>query len=166
MKKAFTLIELMVTFALLAVMMTSVGLLLTASLRSAKKGLLTAQAKTEGQYAVDVMSNMLRYAVAKSDTCPNSITFTPRGADTVQTVFKCDSLGSDYWIASNSAELVSPRLGRLTSTKVEVIGCSISCPSVNQVHITFGIKQAGTANFTSEDVKPILFDTQITLRNL
>lgn len=166
MKKAFTLIELMVTFALLAVMMTSVGLLLTASLRAAKKGLLTAQAKTEGQYAVDVMSNMLRYATAVS-SCPpgsNTITFTPRSADIAQTVFRCDPTS----IASDSSGLTPNRTGRLTSNKVELVAippCSITC-SGNQVHITFGIKQAGTANFTSEDVKPILFDTQITLRNL
>lgn len=160
MRKAFTLIELMVTFALLAVMMTSVGLLLTASLRAAKKGLLTAQAKTEGQYAVDVMGNMLRYAVAKSDCTGNSVTFTPRNGDTLQTIFAC---GSDN-IASKSAE-ASPRTSNLTSSKVKVSGCSIEC-SLNSVTIKFNIQQAGTSDLTSETVSTIHFDTNITLRNL
>lgn len=157
MQKAFTLIELVVVMGLIAMLGTITTVMLVATLQSAKKAASVGLVKNEGTYVVNVMTQMLKFSTDVTVCGTNSVTFQPRADGSNAAVFSCvDDGGGKSHIASNSASL--------TSDKVEMTTCAISCDAlVKYVNVSFDL-QVKNATFATE--KAIArFETKITLRN-
>lgn len=155
MKKAFTLIEVVVAMGVFAVLMVATSLLLISTLRGAKKSGAQISVRTEGARIMDVISSSLRYAQISS--CSGS-SITAQLLDGSSVTYSCQTNGSDNYFASGSS--------RLMSTNVVVVDCTnvFSCPDAKTVQVTYGLQRAGT-NLTVEATGRIDFDSQIRLRN-
>ncbi len=159
MKKSFTLIELVVVIGLFAMLGTMTTLMLAAALRGAKKAAAVGLVKNEGAYAINVMTQMLKFSSGISVCGANSVTFVP-GAGGGSATMSCVTAGTDKYIASGSA--------RLTSNQVTVNNCSITCDTgepltTKKINVSFDLQRANAA-FAAEKATAH-FETQITLRN-
>ncbi|MDO8488079.1 MAG: hypothetical protein Q7S31_02060 [bacterium] len=132
--------------------MTSV--MLFGALRGARRAAAVAAVRNEGSYALNTMSQMLRFAQGTPDcTESNAVTFTSAN-DQQATKFACTAES----IASNSA--------KLTSSKVVTKDCTISCsPAGNEVYIQFTLSPAGATDSVI-DAASVTFDSQVELRNV
>lgn len=157
MKKAFTLIEVIVAIGVFAVLSVILSLLLAGTLRGSKKAAATILVRGEGAYAMESMAAQLRFAKSvTSCTGGSSVTVkTQVGADLI---FSCLTSGEDVYLASNSA--------RLTTANVKIANCAgvFTCPDPRAVHITFSLQKAGL-NLPLEGTASINFDTEVGLRN-
>ena len=158
MKKAFTLIEVIVAIGVFAVLTVILSLLLAGTLRGSKKAAATILVRGEGAYAIESMAAQLRFAKSiTSCTGGSSVTVkTQVGADLT---FSCLSSGDDVYLASNSA--------RLTTANVKITNCAgvFTCPAdLRAVRITFGLQKTGS-NLPLEGTASIDFDTEVGLRN-
>lgn len=157
MKKAFTLIEVIVAIGVFAVLSVILSLLLAGTLRGSKKAAATILVRGEGAYAMESMAAQLRFAKSvTSCTGGSSVTAkTQAGADLT---FSCLSSGEDVYLASNSA--------RLTTANVKITNCAgvFTCPDPRMVRITFSLQKAGS-NLPLEGQASINFDTEVGLRN-
>lgn len=153
--KGFTLIEVLIALAVFSVLGMMTTVILVGALQGAKKAAAVALVKNEGARVINTMTQMLKYSpsVTACTTNPYSITFQPRVGDRDLTRFFCTSDS----IASNSAT------AELTSGKVEMTTCSITCPSLQQVNIEFKLRMK-VGSFATENADTT-FKTQIGLRN-
>ena len=153
MIKAFTLVETVVAVGIFAILATIGSLLLFGALRGSKKASAISLVRTEGVFAMEGMTSMLRFAQEISSCTATSITFTSLSGDNI--VFSCDN-GT---IASNSANL--------TSAKVNVDSCSISCsptpPKTKTVDISYTLSRKDATTVLDRAIVP--FQTQVVLRN-
>jgi prepilin-type N-terminal cleavage/methylation domain-containing protein len=118
--RGFSLIEMLVVlsvFAILTVVMTQI---LFVTVRSAKKSDATVRVRQNLENALTSMERQLHNAV-DIPVCPNpdTSTVTLEDINGQQTNFACVNIGSNGYIASNSA--------RLTSNSVIVTSCSLTC---------------------------------------
>lgn len=149
MRKAFTLIEMVVGIGVFAAVILMGTMMMVATLRASKKAAAVALVRNEGANALGVMTSFIRYA--DSVTCtPTSVTIKTNSQDTV--IFACTT---DY-LASNSA--------RLTSANVKVGDCGIFTCGTNSVGIKFSLSKAGTSTLV-ETTAASTFETTVVLRN-
>ena len=146
-----TLIEILVSMAVFAVLATSTTLILSSTLRNASRADASVKVRSEGEYVVSTMASNLRYAT--SATCgTNSITVT-QSSYANKVTYACTGSGTTWAIASDSA--------RLNSTETNMTNCTIttgaSCTS--PVTISFDLEDA------AKSISPITFSTNIVLRN-
>lgn len=159
MKKAFTLIEVIVAIGVFGVLSVTLSLLLVGTLRGSKKAAATILVRGEGAYAVESMAAQLRFAKSVTDcTTGSSVTVKTQVGDNL--TLSCLSSGDDIYLASNSA--------RLTTSNVQVVSCTsppvFTCPDAKTVRITFGLQKAGSS-LPLEGTASIDFDTEVGLRN-
>lgn len=150
MNKAFSLVEILVGMGLFAILATTTAVMLLSAMRGARKAAAINIAKNEGQYALNAMTQMARFA--KLAACGGTTLTLTKTDDT--TVNYSLVLGT---IASGSADL--------TSQKVAVAACSpnmFTCDGRN-VQICFNIDSATAADVT--ETAGILFKTTVVLRN-
>lgn len=152
--KGFTLIEMLIALAVFSMLGVMTTVIMVGALQGAKKAAAVALVKNEGSRVINTMTQMLKYSTSVTLCGGNSVTFQPRTDTSNAAVFACLGAGP-YYIASNSASLISD--------KVEMMSCSISCPSVQQVNIGFTL-QMKNATFATEKAVTT-FGTQIGLRN-
>ena len=162
MKKAFTLIELLIGFALVGLLMATGIVLLFTSLRTAKKASAVGTAKTEGAYALNTLSQKIRYA--QSVSCPasppNSVTVNFFGGTT--TVYRLSS-GKLAASGASTADLTTSRV------VVDSSGCpggTFTCsPAVSPTKVTicFNVNLAGVTDVN--ETGKAAFQSQVSLRN-
>lgn len=107
MKRGFTLIEVLVSVGIIAM----IGIVLAqgffAMVRTNTKTELIKDVKQNGDFALDVMSRMIRNAASVTTSCATGGTTTPTltilNADSFTTTFGCNVDGTTPRIASTSA---------------------------------------------------------------
>lgn len=155
-KKGFTLIELLVVIGILSAVAAVAGSILSSSLRGSDKTLTLDQVRQNGNYALILMTKMIRGA--KSASCPNTTSVKIVAQDNLETTFAC---GTN--ITSNSANLLNP-----DAVSVVANTCSFTCTQAagqpSTVQIKFTLSEAGTTTFV-EKKATVPFETSVTLRN-
>lgn len=166
----FTLIELAMSAALIAVVSVVIVQVFFTTTRSSAKVEIQKEVKQNGDFALEIMERMVRNA--KSIACsssPNSLTVTNQ--DDGITVFGCAVNGEVTKIASTSASPV--RTDYLTSSKVTlgaICGSTLTftCTSIsgvpNNVTINFTLSQKATSP-DQIDIASQEFQTSVSLRN-
>ncbi len=155
MRKAFSLIEIMVAISLFAILSISITMIAAGILRGAARTQVQIKVRNEAQYAMSVISQATRFA-ADVDTAacqPNSSTLKmkPKLGSNVVKQFICD--GSTIVQDNTTLPLISD--------KVTITSCSFSCnDTFKTVTVHFEAKDADGLM-----VNPIIFDSQIILRN-
>ena len=162
-KKGFTLIEMLVSVAILG----TVGLISTqiffTTLRGAGKADIIREVKQNGDYALTVIERMIRNASGVTSVCDGTTanSLTIKNLDGNETSFQL----SGGQIASVSATLTGN--GTLTGNKVAVNNLAFIClrtpgkPDV--VNISFSVSQAG-AGAGPEEISAMNFQTTVSLR--
>ena len=150
-RQGFTLIELLIAMSVMAVLLTSVSLMLAAIMKGTRRASIVNRVKSEGAYAIQTMVSQLRYARSveccnDATDCPKKIIYT--AVDASMGSFACNPTT----IASGSANLTSELLN----------SCSISCADWRTVNISFNLGNSGS---TAESAN-MNFDAQVMLRNV
>jgi prepilin-type N-terminal cleavage/methylation domain-containing protein len=152
MRKGVSLIELVVAMSVFTVLITSITLVLSVTLRSSLRSESLANVKSEGTYVMDSMSAILRFAktVRCDPVVPNRVTATLFSAPN-PIIYRCDP---GFYIASDSS--------RLNSVETRVSGCEIICDnptSPTSITIDFDMQDAAMS------IPNVNFVTQLVLRN-
>jgi len=175
-KDGFTLIEMLVVVTVLGVIVVLVTEILFTIVRSANKSRLTTDAKQNGEYALAVMSKMIRNA--KTVTCDSSsgtaseITILNPDFNSTTFEFVTDPLVDNVRVASSSAGVRE----YLTSSKVTIPAgtASFECiPSIlpsnhvdgypDTIIINFQLTTVG--NYREEEKINLTFKTTVITRN-
>ncbi len=152
--KGFSLIEIIVGIGLMALISMTATLLLTSSLRSARKAAAIALVKNEGNWILNSMVGMTKYAASISTCNANQLSVLRLDGTTIDYTFSGTS------IASNGANL--------NSNGVSVSSCApvFTCSSSSSVTICFNLEKAGATDVTDRSsVSGIQFKKQVVLRN-
>lgn len=158
--EAFSLIEILIGMGLMAVIMAAGVVLLFTSLRTSKKAANVGAAKSEGAYAINAMSQKIRYA--QSIVCD-----TPSAGDLTVNFF--DRSYTVYSLSGGKITATTPPGGAvdLTSAKVSVTGCPLfTCDTStppSAVTICFSVSVAGVTDVT--ETGSAAFQTKVGLRN-
>lgn len=107
--KGFSLIELVVSLGLFAMLSLIITMATFSSLGVAQKANVIAQARSQGSYALTLITNQLRYASDLSDwnSCNNdSLSYVDRFFQTTSFSKQIDLANGDY-LASGSARLTN-----------------------------------------------------------
>lgn len=169
-KKGFTLIELIVVIAMLIIISTlSLNILITV-LKNSLKAQITKEVKQSGDYAISLMTKMIRNATSlQSDCLDSSSSIRIKNPDGGETEFICDYVNN--YLASSSAHLSpTPAPEPITSTSLSLksASCYFSCqqPAGKPplISISFTLEK-NTTTFKAEEKISIDFHTKAALRN-
>ena len=164
MKKngGFTLVEIVVSVAILAIVATLLAQVLFSTTHVNKKTELVASIKQNGDFALDVIARMVRSASSIQTTCDVGVATSVQiiGADGNVTTIMCDS----GRIAS-----VSAHPAYLTSDTVLCSALTFSCPPADgsvqkDLTVSFTLGQVGVTETAYESGNGT-FGTTISLRN-
>ena len=172
-KNGFTLIEMLVSISLLALIASIGTVLLTVTLKNASKARISQLVKQEGDYAMQSMERWIRNSSPIINNCqPNMTILQFTNFDGQPMAFEFVGIGeSNSYIASYSAQLT--QINRLTSESVEldggqsnyfscIVGQEDNTPAL--VTISFSLKQANSS-LSQEESITIPFHHTISLRN-
>lgn len=170
--KGFTLIELMVSLGIFAV----VGVILTevfiTSIRSSIRGEVSHTVKQNGDMALGVITRMVQNAQKITSDCSGTTdtSMTLTNQDGGVSTFQCEKDGAILRIASVSGAttsyLTSPEV-TLTGTvcdDIPLFTCSLSGNASPVVKISFSLKEYSVAPTPANPVSG-LFETTVNLRN-
>jgi prepilin-type N-terminal cleavage/methylation domain-containing protein len=176
MKKGFSLIEILIGAALFAIVFSTAGVVIFSTLRGSRKTIAVTTAKSEGEYALSVMTDDIKFAdKVTCDATGMKLQVDKSSSDRL--VYSFDSSVSPDKIKWVSGTLVSPGpiTADLTSEKIVVTIPAADCTGVmfvcdaaqNAVKICFA---AGNASGTDtsdlvNSVNGIVFKTSVTLIN-
>ena len=154
--KGFSLVEVLLTIALVGVIMGTGTTLFLSIIRSSTKARVLTEVKQNGNYAMNLMDRQIRNARTVELVGGDELVVRFLGGG--QTVFLCD--GTDGLIKQDGVSLVAENLTVTDCSSVfAVIG---STPPV--VSVVFTLAQ-NTASARPEDIAQVSFDKSITLRN-
>lgn len=170
MKKAFSLIEIIVAIGLLAIIAVTTSTLLLTSLRSARKSAAINEAKAEGQYALTDMVQNLKFAA--SIACNSATSLTMVDANTISTTY---SLSGTRILKSISSPVTNLYI-TTSSAAVGVGACTggnmFTCDTTNTppryLDICYWIDAAGASDVTNSagtGTSGVNFATHVDLRN-
>jgi len=171
----FTLLEILISVGVLAIVSTLIAQVLFTTTRVNKKAEILREVKGNGEFAIDVFSRLARNAVAVETVCDIGADSTPaavfRNADNRRTTIRCWSDGTAARIASVSADTVYISGANLTLSASGGSSCadsslSFSCPVESGVVTPMVIQfSLGTlAEAENEQVRSS-FQTAVTVRN-
>lgn len=171
MKKTqgFTLIEILVSFAVLVVIVMVSSNLFFVLLRGSTKAKTMQIIKQNGDYSLSVMTRMIRNARSIGTYTSSSLPIINPDGET--TTFSCGDVDSDgnNEIASQSGSLIPPP--SLISNEVKVVNCNVFTvtegePGIraNTVAIDFDLSQASVTDRPEEQAL-VKFKTTVSLRN-
>jgi len=162
--KGLTLLELLVSIGLLAIVGGIAAVIFFITIMNASKSDTIREVKQNGDYAISVMERMIRGAriiedpASCSGTSTSSITI--RNPDNQPTTFSVLS-GPPDQVASNSTTLTNNKVkvnpGGLTFT------CTQNSGKAPIVSINLSLSQAGTTTKVAE-ITTIIFKTTVSLR--
>lgn len=174
-RKGFTLIEILVSIGILAIIATLIAQVLFTTVHVNKKTEVLTDIKRDGNFALDVIGRMVRSAKSITTSCsPKELYIT--NPDNNVTTIACVSDGGAARIASESSVLPTAYLssGNLTLSASGGVDCidstlAFSCPPAdgsiqNQVIITFTLGQVGVAGSAYESGSAP-FESTIRMRN-
>jgi prepilin-type N-terminal cleavage/methylation domain-containing protein len=172
----FTLVELLAVLSIFVVVGMFITSILISTLRNTNKTNAVAAVQTNGSYAIDQMSKLIRSARAldasvSCGTIANPVSASSLaviGADDNKITFSCtkDSNNNPI-IASNGATLTDPN-------QVEWIDCSFTCgrntPSdypIIGIFFTLQFRSNGSSTFADQTASSsaIPFQTSVIMRN-
>lgn len=153
MKKGITLVEILVAMAVFTVLMTSVTMVLTATLRAANRAAVVTKIKSEGTYIMDSMATVLRYA--------ESVSCSPDGIDGYAIANLASATNNIFYDCLPVPNRIASDSVALNSSEVLVSGCQI-IPSddCSRIDIQFSLQDASGVLGT-----PVSFSSQLELRN-
>lgn len=163
MKKGFTLIEMVLAFAIIGMLMTGVTLSLTAVLRSTARSALQAKVRNEGEFLMETISQATRYSTqvqcGVDGSSQHYLTMAAKNVGDPTPLFTC--LTSTGQIGSGSTLQV------MNSSSVQIANCDFVCTkngaanntSPDTVEIVFSVAEA------SGVIAPLYYDTSVFLRN-
>lgn len=152
----FTLIELLVVISIFSAVVALTGGILFSSLRGSEKTVILDQARQNGNYAISLMTKMIRNA--QSASCPDANSVKIISQDKSEITFTCGTTISSNSASLLNTEAVSVVTGTCSFTCAQVIGQPLT------VQIKFTLSEAGTTTFV-ERKATIPFETSVTLRN-
>lgn len=158
MRKAFSLVEIVVALGLFAILATTISTLLLTTLRGARKSAAIGIVKNEAQTAMTSMAQTLRFAQSVDCSVADQVTVVDQNGGTV--VYQ-------YQLASTR---IMRGLVALTSPNSVVSRCGITSVFIcsgRVVDICFTADAAGAADVTTqaEGATGIRFEARVTLRN-
>ena len=162
--EGFTLIELMVSIVMLAIVAVAATTLFFTAIRGGGKVGIATEVKQNGQFALAAMEQQLRSALNFTSCSATSVTVEAK--DSLELTFSCEELDDGDpdtgYVASNGA--------RLTSDKVVVTDCAFACREyLDQtqpplISIDFGLRQTDS-NRSAERSASARFSGSVLLRN-
>jgi len=178
--RGYTLIELLITIALLATIGTIMVSILFATFRSSNKSQAISDVRQNGNYAISQMSKSIAFAESFDGVSLDGRTYTTdctispspqykylqiTSFDKGTTVFSCINNPVDNvpTIASNGASLIN------TSSMSAAAQCYFTCfqPDASTpptIGINFTLNKTTSGNL-SENVGSVPFQTSVTVRN-
>lgn len=163
-RQAFTLVEVIVTVGVFAVLMATVSVMMLGILRGGLKSATTGKARNEGSYAMSVMADQLKYA-RKMVNCfqngSNSMTFLT------------DDETSRTFTLNLTTEAIEIDGNRITSDAVVVaqgsctggvFKCDMAHEAAQEVTLCFTVDSAQAIGTSGSS--PVDFQTQVVLRNV
>jgi prepilin-type N-terminal cleavage/methylation domain-containing protein len=159
--KGFSLIELIVSLGLFALLSLIITMMTFSSLSVAQKANLVAQARSQGSYALTLMTNQLRYASDLSDwsNCnTDSLSYVDHFFQTTSFSKQSDLTNGDY-LASASASV------RLTNSGFIISACSDQ-PTIFACDLpTRTVKVCFVITNKNDTSVGLVYKDQILLRN-
>lgn len=174
-KQGYTFIELLVVLIVLITVGALALSVLIATLRGSSKTVSLTQTRQNGNYAISIMSQMIRDAAAFNGVSTDPSFLSPvtscvgstalyksisiTNFDGHQTTFSCSTINNAPTVASNSASLID------TST-FSVTSCSFTCTQNTQLdYPTIGIYLTIRPSTSLDSASAIPFETTVTMRN-
>jgi prepilin-type N-terminal cleavage/methylation domain-containing protein len=162
-QNGFSLIEMLVSMSILAILMTVGFGFIFASISGAEKSEATKLVRENGNYALSVMEGILR--TAKNVNCPLGVGDTSINVvaqDGNSTIFS--QVGNR--IASGSAGMVN---AYLTSGKVVISSLGFICTTISgkpvTVEINFSVYHQSTVNPRASEKFQMDFNDKVIIRN-
>ena len=170
MKDGFTLLEMLVSIAIIAILSTVLSQVFITTLRVNTKTELLKDMKQNGELALETMVRLVQNA--KRVDCISSQSILVTSSDNGQTTLECSLTGTTTRIASTSATGTA----YLTSTSATLGGancagstlafdCVSSAGQPTTVTISFQLSQAGTGIGVFDTVSEP-FQSSVTTRNI
>jgi prepilin-type N-terminal cleavage/methylation domain-containing protein len=172
-RQGFTLIEILISVGILAIVATLIAQVLFTTTHVNKKTEIITDIKQDGNYALDVIGRMVRSAKSIDVCQADELVIT--NPDNNVTTLACVSDGNAARIASQSAtQTVYLSGGNLTLSRSASADCvdsllAFSCPPVsggilNQATVTFTLGQVGISGSAYESGSAS-FQSIIRMRN-
>lgn len=161
--RGFTLIEVVIAVGLFATLAIAGNLLLIGTLRGAKKAQAVAVVRSEGSYALGVITDLVRYSRQVIGCSADGASLTVTDLRGQPATLTCMTNGSDAYLASNSARLTSTAVTLAACTGV--FSCDVPVPNTRAVTISFSLRRSGSAGLPLEATADINFTSQVQLRN-
>lgn len=158
--RAFSLIEVVMAIGIMAMLAAGGSLILTSTLRGAKKARAQALVRGEGTNALNVIVSGIKYAERVTSCAGGAVAVLDVNNRTV--TYACTVSGTDKYLARSGV--------RLTSNSVAVVDCTavFSCdfppPDTKSVSVNFRLLRAG-ADLLTEETAAMGFETTAVLRN-
>lgn len=152
-RQGFTLMEILVSVGIIAIVGTVIAQSFFSMVRTNIKSELLNNIKQNGDFAVDVMSRMMRSAASVTTTCTSTGTTTQslaiQNADGFTTTFNCVLDGNVARIASTSGSKTEYLTNRNVSlgadcTNTLTFVCTALPNQKTQVQVLFTLGQVGT----------------------
>lgn len=171
--RGFTLLELIISVAIIALVSTVISQVFFATTKSNAKAEIQKEVKQNGDYALGVMERMVRSAGAITSTCSSggstTTSLTITNPDFGSTTFGCDSTTGIARIASSSATgtvyLTSSavRLGVSCTSSTLAFVCTTVAAVPKNVKINFTLAQSSTSPDVTEQ-SSLSFQSFVTVR--
>ena len=160
-KKGFSLIEMLVVLAVFSILTVVMTQVLFVTVRGAKKSDATVRVRQNVENSLSAIERQLHNAVDVTSVCPNpdTSTLTIEDINGQNTIFSCVNIGSNGYLASNSARLTSPDI-KLTACSINCIWAGIGTPK----SVTFNVT-AVDANATGSENATVSTSNRVFLRS-
>lgn len=158
MKSGYSLVELVVVMAVLALLMVGVGSTLFGTLRGARKADIAAKARSEGAYAQGILEQKIKFA-RKIETC-SGIALTILDSTEEAVALSYDAV--DKKLAVGSTSITSDEVAVTPNADCQDVFACDSAKTI--VTICFDVDDSLGSGLTSHQAR-VNFKTQVFLRN-
>lgn len=163
--RGFTLIEILVSLMIFAILAVVANQILFTTLRGTSKSEVEARVRGEGNYALSVMERALHSSRGIVSCSSNKVEYLDEQG--LRAKFICFTSG-DSKVASGSASIADGNLPRITSSQVSIDVCSITCDTAAEppsVSVQLELSKRGSGGLRPEERSQLDLQTRILLRN-
>lgn len=165
----FTLLEMLVSIAIIAIVSVVLSQVFISTLRSNTKAEILKEVKQNGDLAVESITRMIQNAA--DAWCPSASSFSTLNPDGEVTTIACEDTASGARLASQSAA----QTVYLTSTRVSLgttcagsqlsVTCEGAAGIPTTISVSFQLSQSGTVGDQFERASQT-FRTSVSMRNI